>query len=344
MDKDMLILLILWALPISALAQDQYLMTVAGYDGSSANPNVPPWDDQVHLISLDPNVAVPECLQRLNSFRYLEGACMAVLLEDQPHVCAGWDAYTGYNGKCYGYDPILDSWTESGSLTVQRNEYAGCTFSYAHGMVIAGGYGIDNGPPYFLDTVEHTMYGTVSGKLPDLPQKMQSDCLVALWGGDLFIAGGIISGIDGSNMVSDKTYIYSDYDNVWNRVADMINPRERLMCASVAAGDGNQQEVITAGGANALGETTDIVEIYSVNTGSWRTANSLPSPIREATVVPFQESFLIVGGVSDGSLSDLIYRYDTGTDSWELDDARLPVAASGVAATMVYSYIFPACE
>ena len=64
----------------------------------------------------------------------------------------------------------------------------------------------------------------------------------------------------------------------------------------------------------------------------------------EATAVPFQDSFLIVGGVvSGGSLSDLIYRYDVGTDSWELADARLPAAASGVAATMVNSYIFPPC-
>ena len=57
-------------------------------------------------------------------------------------------------------------------------------------MVIAGGYGVDNSPPYYLNTVEYTKYGTIFGKLPDLPEKVQSDCFVALWGGDLFIAGG----------------------------------------------------------------------------------------------------------------------------------------------------------
>ena len=341
----MLIFVAFLVFPMCVIAQDQYLMTVAGYIGGLANPNMP-WDNRVNLLSLDPNVAVPECLRGLNNFRYLEGSCMAVLLEDQPHVCAGWDAYNGYNNKCYRYDPVLDSWTESGALTVQRNEYAGCAFSYAHGMVIAGGFGIDNAPPTYLDTVEYSMQGAVFGKLPDLPQKMQSDCLVALWGGDLFIAGGTTYGIDGSSyVVSEKTYIYSDYDNVWNEVADMINPRERLMCAAVAAGDGNQQEVITAGGANALGDTSDVVEIYSVNSGTWRTANPLPSPIMEATAVPFRGSFLIVGGVvSGGSLSDLIYRYDVGSDSWELADTRLPAAASGVAAAMVNGYIFPACD
>ena len=191
----MLILVTLLVFPLLALAQDQYLMTVSGYIGSLANPNLP-WDNHVNLLSLDPNVQVPECLQGLNYFRYLEGACMAVLLEDQPHVCAGWDAYNGYNDKCYRYDPLLDSWTESGTLTVQRREHFGCTFSYAHGMVIAGGFGIDNAAPALLDTVEYTMHGNVFGKLPDLPHKVQSDCFVALWGGDLFIAGGNAFGLD----------------------------------------------------------------------------------------------------------------------------------------------------
>lgn len=345
MCEQMLILVTFLAFPILALAQDQYLMTVAGYDGSQADQNLPPWDNQVNLLSLDPNVRVPDCLQGLNDFRYLEGACMAVLLEDQPHVCAGWDAYSGYNDKCYRYDPVVDSWTESGTLTVQRKEYAGCAFSYAHGMVIAGGFGIDNAPPTYLDTVEYTMHGNVFGKLADLPIRLQSDCFVAVWGGDLFIAGGTTYDTAGSSyVVSKKSFLYADYYNMWIELDDMITPRERMMCAIVVTGDGNQQEVIAAGGANELGDTSDVVEIYSVSSGNWRHANSLPSPIMEATAVPFQDSFLIVGGVvSGGSLSDLIYRYDVGTDSWELADARLPAAASGVAATMVNSYIFPPC-
>ena len=349
MHEKMLIFGTFLALPMMAFAQDQFLMTVGGYDGYLANPDLNPYDNRVTILSIDPNVQVPECLQGLNDFQYLEGACMAVLLEDQPHICAGWDALgSGYNDKCYRYDPVLDLWTESGTLTVQRRDYFGCAFSYAHGMVMAGGFGIDNAPPNNLDTVEYTMHGTVFGKLPDLPEKVQSDCFVALRGGDLFIAGGSnLYDISGSSyVVSERAYTYDDYNNEWNRVADMITPRDRLMCASVTDVDGNQ-EVVAAGGANDLRDTSDVVEIFYVSSGTWRTANPLPTPIMEATAVPFncvQDSFLIVGGVTGGSTSDLIYRYEAGSDSWELTVARLPIAASGVAATMVNSYIFPACD
>ena len=53
---------------------------------------------------------------------------------------------------------------------------------------------------------------------------------------------------------------------------------------------------------------------------------------------------LLGGGTDEWSGSDLIYRYDTTEDSWELLEAKLPGAVTGVAATMVNSYIFPSCE
>ena len=351
MHEDMLTLVTFLVFPLWAMAQEQYLMTFGGYDGMMVNPDLNPYDNRVTLLSLDPNVQIPECLQALNSPSniYLEGACMAVLLEDQPHVCAGRDAFSAYNDKCYRYDPILDSWTESGTLTVPRLEFSGCAFSPAHGMVLAGGYGIDNAPPSTINTVEYTMHGSIFGKLPDLPQTLQSDCFVALRGGDLLIAGGSDSCQNQNSgcVVSEKTYIYSDYGNMWNRVADMITPRDRLMCATVTTLDGSQ-EVVAAGGSDVVGVTSDVVEIFSVNTGIWRMANPLPSAIMEATAVPLKDctegSFLIVGGISGGKTSDLIYHYDVGSDSWELADAKLPIPVSGVAATMVNSYIFPNCD
>ena len=60
-------------------------------------------------------------------------------------------------------------------------------------------------------------------------------------------------------------------------------------------GDRYQQEVIVAGGTTDLVEPTDVVEIYSIHDGDWRMASPLPSPIVEATAVPLDNSFLILG-------------------------------------------------
>ena len=346
-----------FALPTWVLAQDQYLMTVGGYDRSQACQHCPPWDNKVTLLSLDPNVPVPECLQSLNDFRYLQGSCMANLLGDQPHICGGWSPYGDWMEECFRYDPTQDMWTESGTLLTSRDGpsgFHGCAFSYSHGIVVAGGRGCESancqGGPGPLPNVDYTMNGQTSGQLAELPEGIQNSCLVALWGGDLFSAGGIDIFWGHTDGPSKKAYIYNNSIKEWIQVADMITPRERLMCGVVLAGDGSQQEVIAAGGANDLQEALDVVEIYSVRDGDWRIGTRLPSPIMEATSVPLDTTFLILGGSNDtiwGSSypnSDLIYRYDTDKDSWELLDTRLPTAASGVAASMVNSYIFPSCD
>ena len=344
------LVLVTLSLPTWVFAQNQFLMTVAGYE-ESLGPESPPWYKKVALVSLDPDVAVPHCLQELNDFQYLQNGCMANLLGDQPHICGGW--YGDYIDKCYRYDPTQDMWTETGSFLTSRTGprgYYGCTFSYSHGIVAAGGYGcIDEcslGPPEPLGNVDFTMDGQSFGQLTELPEGIQFNCLVALWGGELLSVGGSSKEYGSSfALVSEKAFIYSNSKREWTQVADMITPRERLMCGVVTAGDGSQQEVVAAGGRDNLGEASDVVEIYSVRDGDWRIASSLPSPIMGAAAVQLDTTFLLVGGgTNEWYGSDLIYRYDTTDNSWELLEARLPGAVTGVAATMVNSYIFPSCE
>ena len=183
-----MIILVILTLPIWALAQNQYLMTVAGYDGSSDGcQGCPPWDNKVSLISLHPDVPVPECLQRLNDFQYLQGGCMANLLGDQPDVCGGWSPYEDYTEECYRYDPTQDMWTETGTFLTPRDGprgYYGCTFSYSHGIVVAGGYGCGDGcsqgGPSPLGNVDYTTNGQTFGQLTELPEGIQYT-VIAWW-------------------------------------------------------------------------------------------------------------------------------------------------------------------
>ena len=45
-------------------------------------------------------------------------------------------------------------------------------------------------------------------------------------------------------------------------------------------------------------------------------ANRLPKPIRGAAVVPYDNSFLLVGGFSDGLYSADIHMYNAVDDEW----------------------------
>ena len=68
-------------------------------------------------------------------------------------------------------------------------------------------------------------------------------------------------------------------------------------------------------------------------------ANPLPQPIccvRHATVVPFGDSFLLVGGYTpDGSELSTIYRYEPDEDRWTLLDGRMKEGKENVIAMMI---------
>ena len=69
--------------------------------------------------------------------------------------------------------------------------------------------------------------------------------------------------------------------------------------------------------------------------------NALPEPIYDATVVPYEDSFLLVG--NGNGLSDRIYRYENLGDSWTLLETRLQKPVADPVALMVDADIFPPC-
>ena len=66
----------------------------------------------------------------------------------------------------------------------------------------------------------------------------------------------------------------------------------------------------------------------------------MPESIFDATVVPLEESFLLVGGYNS---DDSIYKYQKDNDTWTLLETRLPSAATNPIAMMVDVDIFPSC-
>ncbi len=64
--------------------------------------------------------------------------------------------------------------------------------------------------------------------------------------------------------------------------------------------------------------------------------------LARATVVPYGESFLLVGGYVDGSVAS-IYRYEPEDGSWELLSGEMSARRYWTAAVMVQKESFPGC-
>ena len=75
--------------------------------------------------------------------------------------------------------------------------------------------------------------------------------------------------------------------------------------------------------------------------------NSLPLPLQDTSVVPYGESFLLVGGCHAGDnlreVTDTIYKYEVLSESWTLLDTRIPYKVVSPIALMVDLDIFPSC-
>jgi N-acetylneuraminic acid mutarotase len=74
----------------------------------------------------------------------------------------------------------------------------------------------------------------------------------------------------------------------------------------------------------------------------------LPQPIYGSTVVPYEDSFLLVGGYNGNAEGErklnTIYKYDVANDSWRLLTPHLAEVKYHVTAVMVDRAMFPDCK
>jgi len=149
--------------------------------------------------------------------------------------------------------------------------------------------------------------------------------------GHFFLTGGFTTGRN----INNKAYLYKGGE--WSRVADMPTARYALMCGSVLGADGMIEKIVAVGGQNKeiSQNYLSIVEVYNIQTDEW-TKGKQDLPEQETwawgTVVPYNESFIIVGAAGSGK----IYKYMTETDSWkEMTDMKFSKPINSVAAMLV---------
>ena len=126
-------------------------------------------------------------------------------------------------------------------------------------------------------------------------------------------------------------------------------------------------EIIVAGGYQYGAYRTgysDTADIYTINTDTWRggksnlnlenvlvlilcmlfSANNLPKAIYGAAAVPYQNSFLLVGGQDTGINSGDIYQYNAEDDEWIEMVSKLVKPRYYHAALVVRQSLFPECS
>ena len=144
----------------------------------------------------------------------------------------------------------------------------------------------------------------------------------------------------------------------------MPTAREDHSCGLITDPEHGPQ-IVVAGGSYSP-DYFDTVDIYTVNTDSWTegnvnqnqklgnqgihvsvciTANPLPKPIARAAIVPFDNSFLLTGGESDGGYTYLkdIYQYNPTNDEWIKLESELQTERSFHVALLVPQSLFPEC-
>ena len=189
-------------------------------------------------------------------------------------MCGGWTQNCLFmSDKCFFYDSLANAWEESGTMLSSRG-LLGHAYSEVYGLALIAGY---DKSCERLGSAEATYDGVSFRPIAPLPETAFQLCAVALDESSLFVSVGAADSATYSNV----SYIYDGIADSWNRVADMPTGRNGHGCGAINGG----REVVVAGGASDMGgepedvEDLDSVEIYNVETDSWRTGEATSSTL-----------------------------------------------------------------
>ena len=286
----------------------------------------------VEVLSLDLGTSsVPECMCHLNDVpSNMKHASGGLTQDGRPFVCGGY-----YNNKCFVNHPN-DSWVESGRANTTRS-WVGADYSAEFGgLVIAGGHIRRAGR---TDIVELTADGESFESLVPLPAANEGLCLVITGNDSLFIAGGQTE--DG---LTSHAYTYVIGNKSWTHVSNMGSASRNHRCGLIYGREG--KEVVVAGLelSNNYWWRPNIVEIYNLANGIWRSAPSINFNPYYSSIFSYGNSFALVGGwyMGDGVSA---WTYDESNGVWYGLTDRMEGFSSGMPAIIpVNEDMFHSCQ
>ena len=162
-------------------------------------------------------------------------------------------------------------------------------------------------------------------------------CLVVVDDQTMFLAGGTSTTLVGSK----RAFVYKKESDSWTEMRSMTVGRQYHSCGY----DSINGEIVVAGGVNDA-YPLNSVEIFMVESLSWRDGESLPFALAGAYSTRFRNSFVLTGGFTylTSDLSDSMVLYEPKNGTWMELEGKLKHARYNHVAIAVAISIFPECE
>ena len=244
-------------------------------------------------------------------------------INGNPLACGGND----YNSfTCWEYQPGTDSWTEGPDLLYYRADSPSCQVIGDNYWVLGGSSKTDTSEVYLAESGIFTEVPTI----PDLEH----------YRGDVYSCSTKISD-DLSFYAHDYAYLYNwttrEFTPTWRR---MPSRSYQASCGYAESSTGERMVVVAGGHDYPLPNQVQILDLDSM---TWViTEGDLPvEGIFFGTVVPYENTFLIVGGetrvngTGDYAFLDTILQFDPEERGWIVRPERLSTARRQVYAALV---------
>ncbi len=207
------------------------------------------------------------------------------------------------------YDSTTGVWNATGSVNIARNDFP-TAVTLANGKVLlAGGYGYDNGGVLAAAELYNPTTGawTYTGSM-NVPRTQPTITLLS--DGRVLAAGGydIVNNISVEHASSE---IYDPTTETWTLTGSMSSPR--YFHRAVLLADG--KVLVSGGNGGPTSATALSAELYDPNTGTWTQTGSTQRGRVEHTLTRLNNGKVLVVGstMSPSSLTEL---YDPATGIW----------------------------
>jgi len=272
----------------------------------------------------DPATGNWRSVQPMSTARF--GHTATLLTNGQVLVAGGFNASvqigTTYLNSVELFDPVSETWSETGSLQTPRSFFTATLL--LNGKVLVAG-----GADAYTNTATAEVYdpaiGTWTGS-GDLNESRAHHTATLLPDGRVMVCGGTANGFSNPGTRS-SIELYDPAQGTWTLAGTMSQPRVGHTATLLPNG-----KVLLAGGITNGPPQTPLfsVETFDPLTGASTPAASMHSPrvYHTATLLP-NGTVLVAGGITDhsgnlgsnGSATNSAEIYDPTTDTWTLTGA-----------------------